>query len=382
MTSFFRGAARALGWDSTEHVDSPEFTSKLHNFKEHIDEIQKVRDAMQLYSDAVEATIAAQVVLGDALDSYYKSSCKTMTTEQKNNPPACHNVAQAFKKATLEMYGHVRPAVHEVFVSRCVRPVTFILSRVPAVHEQISQRKKLIASFHEVQATIDSHKDSGSLVLAKHEAKLHEVTIELGHMDSTLTSTLDEFSESRPKMLAQELASVVACSYHQSNMLCDQLSVLLPLLPQAASSLCLLQAAAATREKKVNKNLSNDVSASILNSLVCQINEDGVILERGKFSGGRAGGYGLISRTKSNSRRRSLNSARLPQLEQEQQKADILEQDSSSEDDAPVDLLDRRDVSIPPAKPPRELSTSRGGVRISSQGGVVFAEALVNEATL
>jgi hypothetical protein len=355
MSSFFR---RALGWESAEHVDSPEFSTKLQNFKSHVDEIQKVRDAMQLYSDAVEAMIAAQVVLGDALDSYYKSSYKTMTVEQKSNPPTCHAVAQSFKKATLEMYGHVRPAVHEVFVSRCVRPVTFILSRVPAVHEQISTRKKVIASFHDVRATIESLKnyDSQSPALSKHETKLGEVTVELGRIDANLTATLDEFAESRPKMLAQELASVVACCYHQSNILCEHLAVLLPLLPQSASSLCLLQAAAATRDKKLYDRTKDD-NSSILHNLVHKINADKVIVERGKVSGGRAGGYGLISGTSSNSRRRSISSMRLPENHDGPGKVEELssgDEDSSSEDNA------EKRGGVPPAKPPREPSIRLG----------------------
>jgi hypothetical protein len=65
MTSFFRAAANFVGLSSEQVDDNPEFTAKLDGFKGHIAEIQKVRDALQLYSDAAEAMLAAQVVLGE-----------------------------------------------------------------------------------------------------------------------------------------------------------------------------------------------------------------------------------------------------------------------------------------------------------------------------
>lgn len=308
MTSFLRAVGRAVGWDSSEHTDSPEFVAKLANFKAHMDDVQRVRDAMQLYSDALETMMAAQVVLGEAMDGYYKSSSKVMPPEARANPPMCHTVAHAFKKNMMEMYGYVRPAVHEVFVSRCVRPVTYILSRAPAIHDQITQRKKMISSFHDVHSNIQGYKNStNTAALAREESRLNAITLELGRLDAAITSTLDDFAESRPNMLAQELASVVACTYHQSQTNSMYLSALLPLLPQAASSLCLLQAACATRAKKLNDQSDDQPVQDLLSKFISgDIDAAAVTLERNKASGGRTGGYGLVTRTSSNSRRRSL----------------------------------------------------------------------------
>ena len=65
MSSFFRAAANFVGLSSEQVDENPEFTAKVELFKGHIGEIQKVRDALQLYSDAAEAMLAAQVVLGE-----------------------------------------------------------------------------------------------------------------------------------------------------------------------------------------------------------------------------------------------------------------------------------------------------------------------------
>jgi len=417
MSSFLRAAARAVGWDSGDHVDSPEFTSKLAHFKAHMDDVQKVRDAMQLYSDAFETMMAAQVVLGEALDAYYKSSAKVLPAQQRVNPPMCHAIAHSFKKSMMEMYGYVRPAVHEVFVSRCIRPVTYILSRVPAVHDQIAQRKKMISAFHDVRAAIQGYKNTPSPALAKEEARMQAITLELGRLDSAITATFDDYAECRPKMLAQELAAAVACTYHAAQVNSSYVGALLPLCPQAASSLCLLQAAAATRAKKLRVQPGPDdgPAAETLSKFVSgDLGADAVVLERDKVSGGRTGGYGLVSRAQSNSRRRSLNSGRQgrPAAHSQQSHGAAapeaaaaaaaaaailsantlasldLSGDSSSGDSAEEDEVRGRGrgsggggegetgrASEVPLKPPRDrastlnLGLNRGGVRISSVGG-------------
>jgi hypothetical protein len=58
-----------------------------------------------------------------------------------------HNVAKLFKKYSIHMHHTMRPALHEVFVSRCIRPVNYILSCVPRVNELLSTRKRLVYVF-------------------------------------------------------------------------------------------------------------------------------------------------------------------------------------------------------------------------------------------
>jgi hypothetical protein len=410
MSSFLRAAARAVGWESSEHADTPEFTYKLQQYKIHMDDIQRVRDAMQLYSDALEAMMAAQLVLGEALDSYYKSSSKAMTAEERVSPPACHVVAQSFKQSMMEMYGYVRPAVHEVFVSRCVRPVTYILSRVPAFNEQLSNRKKLVVALHDVRADIQSHKVQ-SPALAKDEAKMSTITQELSRLDYSISAILDEYAEARPRMLAQELAVVVACSHHHSQMLGNQLSKLLPLVPQAASSMCLLQAAAATREKKLTTNSSEKELAEIVQNFVNGNEVSDILFERGKASGGRIGGYGLASvasRSESNARRASLKSVRTVSASHVNQSlmdsSELLDLVADSSDDEifseseqnhqshsipsvreheqvqPAHAVQSNNPLVPPAKPPKNhvASLLLAGGRISSSGAA-FSDFRVHE---
>ena len=358
MTSFFRAAANFVGYSGPQHEESAEFVRKLDGFRSHVSEVQKVRDAMQLYSDAAEAMLAAQVVLSEALDSYYQTAAQATAASSSHSSvaapvaPACHSVAQAYKVSAVEMYGHVRPALREVFVARCVRPATFILAGVPAVHEQIADRKKLIAAFNEVRGAIESQKaydkQTRSPALLRQEARLAEVTLQLSTLDAALAATLDEFAEARPRMLAQELAAAVACSYHQAQQLSEQLSPLLPQLPQAASSLCLLQAATASRQKRRG---SVGAAAQHSGSSSSRAQAEEYVLERAKVAGGRSGGYGLQS-SASDSRRRSLRKAPATDVEQHTN-AMLLQEEGASNGEAGGGSVQEGDGPAPPPKPPR-----------------------------
>ena len=352
--NFLRGVARAVGFDSSDSFDeSPEFVEKLGNFKTHVNDLQKVRDAMQLYSDAAEALMAAQVVLGDSLDAYYKSSAKVAANsnigQSKSSVPfslslpPCHHVARSFQQSCLEMYGHVRPAIHEVFMSRCLRPVTFILARIPDIYTSLDKRKKLIVSFNESKTQIENQRsyDSSNPNLKKNEARLNEVTVELTQLNNALDTVLDDFADARPKMLSQELAAVIACSFHQSQMYTDNISQLLPLVPQSASSLCLLQAAALTRsERRCKRNAESE-----------KLNRIDIVVERTKVSGGRTGGYGQLSESKKVAERRKSLAFESTVVVDVAAINDKNVQDLELNIAEPIDRM--HTDSAPPVKPPR-----------------------------
>lgn len=320
MKSLFTKVARAVGFE-TEHAESPEFTRKLSDFQTHVDDLQRVRDAFQLYSDSMEAMLAAQVILGDALDTYYRSSMQASgnhveTTSSAGAPivggkevssstsaPAVvatttttvsagsdamddsmmhHNIAKLYKKYGHHMHNTMRPVLHEVFVSRCIRPVNYILARVPNVHGQLARRKKLIYEFNEMQSQVSREKQPSQKSLAL-EGKLSEIKNEIQDNNHDLMLSLEEFALSRPLMLRQEFAAMVACSWYHVNSAVAQLGQLLPLLPQSASSMCLLQTADQFNEVVFDEN--------------DRLKKMKIVLERATAEGGAVGGYGLANTT-------------------------------------------------------------------------------------
>ena len=316
MKSLFTKVARAVGFE-TEHAESPEFTRKLCDFNTHVSDLQRVRDALQLYSDSMEAMLAAQVVLGDALDTYYRSSMQASYSSEEQQSRAAssptpevtsngaavrepiaramnntiegkridgddtmmhHNIAKLYKKYGHHMHSTMRPVLHEVFISRCIRPVNYILARVPSVHDRLARRKKLIHDFDEVQSQFSREKQQSQKSMTL-ESKLSEIQNEIQDNNHDLMLSLDEFAVSRPLMLRQEFSAMIACSYHHVNSAVSQLGQLLPLLPQSASSMCLLQAADQFDTEMLGQS--------------DRANKIKVILERAKVEGGQTGGYGV-----------------------------------------------------------------------------------------
>ena len=229
MKSLFTKVARAVGFE-TEHAESPEFTRKLSDFNTHVSDLQRVRDALQLYSDSMEAMLAAQVVLGDALDTYYRSSMQASYSSEEQQSRAAssptpavtangaavrepiaramdntmegkridgddtmmhHNIAKLYKKYGHHMHSTMRPVLHEVFISRCIRPVNYILARVPSVHDRLARRKKLIHDFDEVQSQFSREKQQSQKSMTL-ESKLSEIQNNIQDNNHDLMLSLDE----------------------------------------------------------------------------------------------------------------------------------------------------------------------------------------------
>ena len=355
MNTLFTRVARAVGFES-EQAETPEFTKKLAEFKTHVNDLQKVRDALQLYSDSMEAMLAAQLVLGDALDAYYRSSMQTASTTEydiegesvssssnkgaREKDMVHHNVARLYKRFGKGMQYTMRPVLHEVFVSRCVRPVNFILARVPFVDELLKTRKRLVTEFNDTRR---AHSDKASGVKSQQlEEKLVALQTQISSNNHSLMLSLDEFAVARPLMLKQEFAALVACSFHHFRTSANHLATLLPVLPQAASSLCLLQASSTVTDSDLPLRAGECVD---------------VVLERAKAVGGRTGGYGGLATAPSSSlpssRRKSIKSKKLVSgiptkvLSAEQEESD------SSENEQPMSSQYQARAPPKPPKPPK-----------------------------
>ena len=162
----------------------------------------------------------------------------------------------------------MRPVLHEVFVSRCVRPVNFILARVPLIEDLLKVRRKLVIEFNDTRRAYSEK--TTSLKSQQLEEKLVSLQTQIASNNHSLMLSLDEFAVARPLMLKQEFAALVACSYHHFRTAAKTMAELLPVLPQAASSLCLLESSSGPEEPQTTLNVGERV---------------GVVLERAKVGG-------------------------------------------------------------------------------------------------
>jgi hypothetical protein len=327
MSGFLHSIRSALGFEKEDVVESSDHLAKVEHFNTHISDLQKVRDAFQLYTDSIEAMFAAQLTLADSLDTYYRSSSAfqaganntsisgkeltksalsnmskkngsktngTSLRENNNNGNDPKNISvmtTEFLKLTSELYNSTRPSIHEILVTRCIKPITSMLSRVPYVRELLVRRKKLMGEFELQRKELERSADNN--VATKAGNKLVPITEELSDVNFNVDRSLNEYAIARPFMLSQEMSALIGCLYHQSHTMTKSIGKLLPYLPQSASTLCLLQASANTRLAKMDKN--HKMTLNDANQYSVEGHKVAPMLARSKAMGGKSGGYGVTT---------------------------------------------------------------------------------------
>lgn len=256
-----------------------EFEAKLRTFNDHVDKLRKVRLAMQLYADAVDAVCKAEVVLADAFDQFYKGS----SLSRDDNVPPVHGVADTFKALMSEKSNVVRYSVNSILHNRCIKPVNAILAKVGPIQERIKLRKVLLQDHDNHHSTLQKEREAGKShddpAIQRHSIKLDEVSINLGRVVSAVDASLNDWKKARPHMLTQELAATVGCCYYLSTANISLVGRILPLLPQASSTLCLLNAIGSKKLRPSALPISKSVEIAIA---------------RKSIMGGKYGGYGTL----------------------------------------------------------------------------------------
>lgn len=279
MKSFFRG----IFGGSTAPVDE-EFDARVREFNQHAEKLRKVRLAMQLYLDAADAMSKAETILAEAFEGYYKASLDGCSSGGDARPP-CHAVSESFRATMAGRFSVQRANINNIINNRCVKPVTAILAKVGTVHEKIKLRKTLLADHDSsvmlLQRAREAGKPQDDPSVQRHSIKLDEVSNNLGRVISSVDSSLEDFKQARPHMLAQEMAAVVGCIYYNGSSIVALVGKLLPLLPQSSSTLCVLSAMGSQKKRPSSLTTEN------LRAVEVRIARDSVM-------GGRYGGYGLL----------------------------------------------------------------------------------------
>jgi len=286
MKGFLRGLTGGLFGHAALPLDE-EFEGKLRGFNDHVERLRKVRVALQLYSDAVDALSKAEMVVADAFDSYYAHSIPQTGAAGGGlaGAPAAHGVTDSFKTLMAEKFTIVRSAINGILQNRCIKPVTAILAKVGPLQEKVKQRRSLLQDHEAHRSMIQKEQESGKsnddANIQRHSIKLDQMSLSLGQLVSSVDGALLEFEKARPHMLVQELAAVLGVCYYNGTATAALLGRLLPLLPQTASTLCLLNALGSKKLRP--SHLSTDNLQRVEPSVA-----------RTSIMGGRYGGYGLL----------------------------------------------------------------------------------------
>ena len=267
------------GLFGTSHsVEDAEHEARARAFQEQVERLKQVRMALQLYSDAIDALSKAEVVVAESFDAYYKA-CPPC-----GDDPLPHmEVAASFKHFAVDKYTGARVSITGIVQSRCIKPITAILSKVGPLEEKIKLRKSLLQDHETHRTSLHREREAGKGAedpsVQRQSVKLDSISLNLGKVASSVEQGLKEFEDARPHMLAQELAAAVACLFYQGQVTTTLLGRLLPPLPQVASTLCLLHALGSRKQRS---------SAPLRNKSVA------VVLARKVIMGGSHGGYGRL----------------------------------------------------------------------------------------
>lgn len=230
--------------------EDPVLEAKMKDFHRHAEALARVREAMQIWSDAVDALCAAQVILADSLSAYLDESHdnhgdnsnrqRAASSDHFYSQGPYRDIATALKNIQLNINNNLRPVIHETFYERCLQPTEAILSLVPAINEKYQERKAVLLDFDAYNARIESDTSKGKEANHKTLSKLDKTTKELAACQGTINHALDEFNKAKPHLLGSELAAVVSCMYYFASASSGLMGKLLPFLPQASSTLCIM----------------------------------------------------------------------------------------------------------------------------------------------
>jgi len=256
-----------------------------------VNDLQKVKDVLELWVESLDAFAATTALAANCFKQFFCESPYPDQTSPYKGSASC------FQEAVDKLHGTVIPTVRQLFVSRCLQPITAIIALVHPLNIQLSERKQLLLDFDSYKARIQVHHESGRDSLhpkvIKTALKLDEVAKQLYALQLNILACFQEYEKARIETFGPEFASFVACLFHMSSFSADLVGCVVPTLPQAASSLFIL-------ESNIPQNFLELNSGSLLASVGTDDPDDGdfirrlspaLVLSRSEFAGGSHGGY-------------------------------------------------------------------------------------------
>jgi hypothetical protein len=255
-------------------------------FLNNVNELQKIQQLMEIWVESFDAFCLSTNALIETWNAYYSHTPYLANAHQP--PPAYRDVSSELNQLFTTVQKHVQPTVHETFTNRCLKPVVGILSFVPELHDQLQQRKNYLSDFdtykNKIQKEHAAGRDNSHPNVMKKAAKLDESAKKLHELQTTINNTLQEFEHARTQTLGPELAAFVACCHTFAATIHNSTSRILPLIPQATSSLAALDYSSISNELKLHTPVPKTEKKPIA-----------PIYERPDSMGGKAGGYGYTS---------------------------------------------------------------------------------------
>lgn len=237
-------------------VEDVEFDARVLKFQQLVRDMERVHEAVLVWSDCVDALSAAGAGLGDTMSKFFNANS---TPTKKSDLEIS---AKAYLSVQADINETLRSSTRKALMDRCIRPMTEVLTVAPLIQEKLAVRKqlKLDSEFYvsKYKTKISAGKDESDPEVAKVAAKMRDAEKALADINDDMNATFDELEEARSSMLIPELSSLVGCQYFFLQTSTKMLADVISFFPQAASTMCALHAdsaAAPYMSKKVVENL-------------------------------------------------------------------------------------------------------------------------------
>jgi hypothetical protein len=277
--------------DKTEDIEFDEICAKFTIFSR---DLVKVHMAMQLWLDSIDLFCGAWIGIGESLTSFCSPDGGPGGGGGGGGEESfpLYQISKVFTALGADINNTLKGILKVIFIDRCLKPIESILAIVPIINSKIQERKKVLLDVGFYKSKRQSELSSGKEIdhpnMIKITNKLTESTRVLDLLSSDIINCVEELLFTKSKMLGPEIAALFACFEIFPNLISSKVSQLSPLLPQSASTKCLLIASLETAEVNLKSNqLVENLRNNSQNNFPLE-----PILRRNGALGGTAGGYG------------------------------------------------------------------------------------------
>lgn len=141
------GLLQAIG--AHEATEDAEFDARLRQFTTHIDDLRRIKDAMELWLDSFDTFITATALIGHSFSVFFNN-----TESEKEDTFA--QVSQSFAHIGSQLNNSGKPALKELFLERCLKPIQIIIGSTPPILELVKHRHTMLLDFDSFKGS-DTH---------------------------------------------------------------------------------------------------------------------------------------------------------------------------------------------------------------------------------
>uniref|UniRef100_A0A7S1UK45 BAR domain-containing protein n=1 Tax=Phaeomonas parva TaxID=124430 RepID=A0A7S1UK45_9STRA len=213
------------------------FDAKISKFHMLDELLHGVYNSFIAYNEAMNQICIAGEQVSKGLSALYKHD--TSEFEQ--------TARQAIDSVRM-ISNVVKPAVQRAYTDVVLKPYGKLLERFPEIHKKISKRHQIMLDYDSYKARLAYEQSRQSANVDRVSKKLEDAATRLHDIEDEISEAIEDLERERPSMLVNELSALISCQVYFYGNCSEILSELLPTLPQAATSMCLLESYAAQCE--------------------------------------------------------------------------------------------------------------------------------------